>query len=80
VIGHEKRTHHDQFSFRRRGHLRIINLPSFLHIFARCIVCRISLALAGTPRVLLIIGVVPLQIWVVFYEVSRLSTIKATSR
>jgi hypothetical protein len=40
----------------------------------------ISLALAGTPRVLLIIGVIPLQIWAVFNEVSRLPTIEAASR
>jgi hypothetical protein len=60
--------------------MRIINSPSFLHIFARYIIRHISLALIGTSRVLLIIGVVPLRIWAVFDEVSRLPTIEATSR
>jgi hypothetical protein len=36
--------------------------------------------LAGTSRVLLIIGSILLWIWAVFDEVSRLPTIKATSR
>jgi hypothetical protein len=79
VIGHEKRTHHDRLSLRRSGHLCIIDSPSFLHILARCIINRVSFALVGTPRVLLIIGVVPPQIWAFFDEMSRLPTIEAAS-
>jgi hypothetical protein len=79
VIGHEKRTHHDRLSLQCSGHLCIIDSPIFVHILARCIIFRVSLALAGTLRVLLIIGVVPLRIWVVFDEMSRLPTIEAAS-
>jgi hypothetical protein len=79
VIGHEKRTHHNRLSLRCSGHLCIIDSPSFLHILARCIICRVSLALAGTPRVLLIIGVVLPRIWAVFDEMSILPTIEAAS-
>jgi hypothetical protein len=80
MIDHEIRTHHDRLSLQCRGHLCIIDSPSFLHILARCIICRVSPALAGTSRVLLIIGVVLPRIWAVFDEVSRLPTIEATSR
>jgi hypothetical protein len=69
--------HHNRFSFRCRGHLRIINPPSFLHIFACGIVCRISPALSGTPWTLLIIWSVLLWVWTVLDKMSRLSTIKA---
>jgi hypothetical protein len=52
VIGHEERTHRNQFAFRCCGHLSIIDPSRFPCIFARGIVCRISL---GTPGTLLII-------------------------
>jgi hypothetical protein len=77
VIGHEKRTHHNRFAFRCCGHLSIINPPRFPRIFARGIVCRISLGLSGTPRTLLIIGSILLRVWTVLDKMSRLSTIKA---
>jgi hypothetical protein len=79
VIGHEERTHHNRLSLRRSGHLCIIDSPSFLHILARCIICHVSLALTGTPRVLLIIGVLPPRIWAIFDEMSTLPTIEAAS-
>jgi hypothetical protein len=59
--------------------LGIINLSSFLEILVRWIISRISLSLVGVPRVLLEIGFILLWVWVVLDEVSRLSTIEATS-
>jgi hypothetical protein len=77
VIGHEKCTLHNRLSLWCSGHLRIVDSLSLLYILARCIICRVSLALARTPRVLLIIGLVLLRIWAVFDKMSRLPTIEA---
>ena len=79
VIGHKKHTHHNRLSLRCSGHLCVVYSPSLLYILARCIICRVSLALIWTPWVLLIVGFVLPRIWAVFDKMSRLPTIEAAS-
>jgi hypothetical protein len=54
--------------------LGIINSSRFLEILAR-----VPLSLDGVPRILLKIGFILLWVWAVLDEVSRLSTIEASS-
>jgi hypothetical protein len=79
VVGNEERTHNHQFAFRCSSHLGIIDPSSFLHFFAHRRVGRVPLSLIWVPRSLLKVGSVLLQIWVVPDEMSRLSTIEATT-
>jgi hypothetical protein len=79
VIGHKKRTHHNQLSLRCSGHLSVVYSPSILSILARWIVCHVSLALIWTPWILLTVGFVLPRIWAVFDKMSILPTIKAAS-
>jgi hypothetical protein len=61
------------------SHLGIIDPSSFLQIFARRRVGPVPLSLIRVPRSLLKVGFVLLWIWAVLDEMSRLSTIEATT-
>jgi hypothetical protein len=80
MVGNEKRTHHQRFSFRGGRHLCVVDSPSFPCIFSHWSVGHISLALRCVPRSLLKISSILLWIGTVHDEVSRLPTIKVAIR
>jgi hypothetical protein len=80
VVGNEERTHHHRFAFWCSSHLGIIDSPSFLQIFARSWIRRVSLSLICVLESLWKVGFVLLRVGVVFDEMSGLATTEATTR